>query len=592
MSLREPADVPYYHHIETTTTVETTAPLVAKRDSPLDLSVKTIRQSADSTALDDPENPAYSHFALASGHHQHGRHPHLHHLPYALPHPAARNHSTGAAMPYRGPPNPTHHHYPIANPLPTPAYPELGGGKFVVPNGHLRRDEAALVGRLPVSEKMTVSITYEQKQQTHHTQVNAKVSAVSHYYPLEGGAKGQLAPTLPPLASLSGVDVRAGVISSALAPLAQPQPLPPASSPASLLSTKVSATISAAVSSKKRPCKYDEAPPVPPPKMPCSGSSSQDWRENVSKEIDNRINAYTAMKARVEKEERQHTTTGNDGYRVKAPVAQPPKVVPEVDNRLAQLNYHQPPMAASTSKGGFGQHRPPSHSPKSPFIPYAEAQHHRQPHLQNLQEQQLQQKAQHKLPVQTIQMHHSPQQWYSTNASPAMVQRPPSSNIFAHSGSASRSASPYKPPVYQEVQPLPFSKSGLDGCNDLKIIEKVENPKLREQEQHRHPLPSFQHLPTMSFPQKSKSSASPHQQLPSIDNRYLENRIESKDARKEVNVVSADRKFLPAKDKSEPQSRESIKASVLAHPRFRTKAELKQVSIFVIFVCSGLLISV
>lgn len=452
-------------------------------------------------------------------------------------------------------------------------------------NGQLRHDEAAMVGRLPVSEKMTVSITYEQKQQTHHTQVNAKVSAVSHYYhqPLEGAAKRQLAPTLPPLASLSGIDVRAGVISSALPSLAPPpQPLPPASSPAALMS-KVSATISAAVSSKKRPCKYDEAP-VPPPKISCSGSS-QDWRENVSKEIDNRINAYTAMKARVEEEERQLPTTGNEGYQMKLPVSQPHQAVPEAESRVIQHNYQQPLVAASTSKGGFNQQRPPSHSPKSPFSPYVDQQQPHLPHMQEQQQQQLHHKAQHKLPVQTIQMHHSPHQLYQTNANSGMQPWLPSSNVYAHSGSTSRSASPYKPSVYQEVQPLPFSKSGLDGRNDLKIIEKVENPELHRQDQQRHPLPSFQHLPTMSFPQKSKSSASTNQQLLSIDNRYLENRIDNNDVtRKEVNTVSTDSKFHPGKDKSEPQSREAIQASVMAHPRFRTKAELKQVSIFVVFM--------
>lgn len=592
-SSREPVDVQYIQRIETTTTVETTAPLVAKRDSPLDLSVKTIRQSADSTALDDPENPAYGHFALTAGHHQHGRHPHLHQLPYAsvaLPPAAARNHSTSAALtPYGGPANQTRHplHYAVANPLPgaAAAYPEQGGGNFVLNNRQVCRDEAALVSRHPVSEKMTVSITYEQKQPTRLT----KVSAVSHYYhqPIDGCAKASRARPLPSISSMSGVNVRNSVIGSAPPPVAlPPQPLPPASSPAGLLSTKVSATISAAVSSRKRSSEYDEVPPVAAKHCRVSGGSSQDWRENINKEIDNRINAYTAMKAREEEEEeRRLTNSGNEGYRVDVPVSQSPKTVSESDNRMAQRNYPQPAAVVPTTKSGFSQQRPPSHSPKSPFSPYTEQQqqhhhqhHHRQPHPPHIQEQQNQQlKAQHKLPVQAIQMHHSPQQWFS----PATAQRPPSSSIFAH-GSASRSASPYKPPVYQEAHPLPFSKSGFDGRNDLKIIEKIENPKVREQDQQRHPLPSFQHLPTMSFPQKS--SASPHQQLPSIDNRYLENRIVNKDAaKKEVVIANTDTELHPRKDESEHQSKEAIKASLLAHPRFRTfrtKAELKQVRVF------------
>lgn len=553
VSPREPADVQYYRCIETTTTVETTAPLVAKRDSPLDLSVKTIRQSADSTALDDAEN-AYGHFALA--HHPHARHPHLPQLPYVSVAMSPRNHSAGAASAaYGSAANQARQpaaHYSVA---PAAAYAEPPAN-FVVKNGQLRREDA--LGRHPVSEKMTVSITYEQKQQSVRTQVNAKVSAVSHYYPQEGVAKSNR-PTLP-VAEPSGSTAE------------QSQSLPPAASPAGLLSTKVSATISAAVSSRKRPSKYDEIPPS----SVKSARGGGDWRENINKEIDNRINAYTAMKAREEEEERRSGIAANDGYRAEAPVSQPPK---EPESRA---NSYQTMAPASK----FSQQRPPSHSPKSPFSPYMEQklqihqqmqqqQIQRQQLAQHMQEQQFQQqphKAQHKLPVQSVQMHHVPQQWYPT-VNPPTAQRPYPSSDYAHSN---RSASPYKAPVYQEAHPLRFSKSGFDGGNDLKIIEKIKNPKGYE-EQETQPLPSFQHLPAMNFPPKSKPSA--HQQLPSIDNRFLENRLDSNICRKEPKVATAaDNEPQPRKDKSEHQSRESIRASVLAHPRFRTKAELKQVS--------------
>lgn len=487
---REPVDARYYVNRR----LEATAlqsPAV-KRDSPLDLSVKTIRQSADSTAHDDPENSMYNHHLQNAGYsiapHMRpveGRHSHLPpQLPYAnlataaVTLPNVHNHSSNSAFSaiQRQP------HYPPVN---APVYPPEAPSPYRVSNGQLVPVEDAAL-RHPVSEyrneKMTFSFTYEQKQQMHRTQVNAQVSTVrfSQYYQPNDAAKpknnGQ--PTSQPYLPDKS--------------FASPSPQPKLPSNGT--------------SRKRRAIPETPTAPVKNPRV------SLEWRENIDKEIENRLNA--CMKAR-EQEERASKSTHVESYR------EPPQV---------------PSNADSVLRSNLEKERD-LHT-KLPFTQYLE-----------------QHKAQHKLPVQPIHPHPHHQWYRQPNAQqypnmqpykPAMSPRPPEHRV-----------------VYQDNHVVKFNETNFEQ-RDLKIIEKVENKHLETLEQR--PLPPFR---AFSMQPSSPYSPSHHER----DTKVLIERRSETDTPPASGSADED-----------SQSRAALMASALAHPRIRTKAELKQVSFLIEFL--------
>lgn len=468
-SNREPVDARYYvnRRLEA---AAMQAPAVTKRDSPLDLSVKTIRQSADSTAHDDGENSMYNHhlqnatYSVAP--HQmrpaEARHPHMPQLPYAnvataaVSLPNVHSHSSSAFSATQRQP-----HYPPANPTSAVYPPEQA--PYRVNNGRIPED------RHPVSEyrneKMTFSFTYEQKQQMHRSQVNAEVSTMrfSQYYQNDTNKK----------ATQQYTSMNQMLPEKNLQPHSPPGKPPPLT-----------------VSRKRRAFNETPTPTPTPASTPTPTKNprvSLEWRENIDKEIENRLNAYT--KAR--EQEEQASKSPHD--------------------------YREPsqPHEGSVLRSNLEKDKesPRQHIAKLPFTQYLE-----------------QHKAQHKLPVQPIQAypHH---QWYN--------QRP----------SQYPNMQPYKPPLpAHEAHAVKFNKTSFES-KDLKIIEKVENVKTQEQ----RPLPPFK-----AFSMQQPAPYSP------------EERIKSE---KFQNETETNRKAEMGKG----QSRAALMASALAHPRIRTKAELKQV---------------
>lgn len=453
-----------YRRIETTSAIETAqppppSPAVSKRDSPLDLSVKTIRGVPDSTAHDDAEAAAaatYSqHYPVAA--HQplrigEARHPQMPQLPYATS--GVRN---TAVASFNGTSRPATHYYPET------AYNSLA-------NGQLAED----VQRMPVSEIrneiVNVSITYEQKQQVHRTQVNAQISATQYshqYYRLpESNAKLPQPP-----------------VNHMLAPPGETNHLSPA--------------ISAPATHPRKRRLTPTAEIAHPPKNP----RASDWRESIEKEIENRLNAYTTKKAREREEERQLASNKNN------------------DNSYQNNN----------SEGSAFMTREP---PRTAFSPSVVA---KLPKAQQQQSSSWQhpQKAQHKLPVQPVQMHPLTQQWY-----------PPSQQ---------------RSYPYDNTQARPSFADAHSRPSELKIMQKIENAV----QQKPLPLPSFQ----MGFAQKPPTSAEGA------------NKVITETREKEKSEISAAKFALELKKEKdeEAQARAALMASALTHPRIRTKAELKQV---------------
>lgn len=541
-SQREPLDVRYNYRRVESTALESAAN-VPKRDSPLDLSVKTIRQSADSTALDDPESSYGQHFPLAA--HQslrnEGRHAHLPQLPYAsaVAISSVRNHSNSIQNRQFVMPNP-----------PSVSYQEINSG---LKNGQLR-DE---LSKHPLSqyknEKMTVSITYEQNQETQHTQVNTQLSSLkysSHYYQqTERKLKNSRTPHLMSVdhGSKNVSHVHPTETNNISASVAQ----------TSQMTTSVR---------KRRPIGNEISSPIKAPRV-----ISQGWRENINKEIENRLNAYTSMKAKEEEEKLLNLASrNNDSYRSNALPQQNNQLRDDKEsvrsailkNEKEQLDQYRQTSALSSqtsAKPSSGYPLQQTHSSTTlPFPQYLEQQQQQQ---QQQKQQQQQLKAQHKLPVQPIQLHHSHQQWYQNNV--LSHQRPLSTNSLL--------SSPCKPSVFHDSQALQFSQIDYNNRNDLKIIEKIENPKITN-EGEKKPLPPFRALPLMSFsPQTSKSTPPP----PPLDERLQETRgVEIK-----LEQNSSDSEFSSSHKEKEGQSKAALMASAKAHPRIRTKAELKQVSV-------------
>ncbi len=513
VSQREPTDLLYYRTTEPTAVIDN----VVKRDSPLDLSVKTIRQSADSTAHDDPDNSVYGQpFAHASG-----RLPHLAQLPYpqVAGLPAVRNHSPGNS--FNTSQSRQTQQFSMSTSVSVP-YPE--GPPYVL-NGQLHKDR----NRHPVSEyrneKMTVSITYEQEKQVHRTtQVSSMQYAQYYHHPSDGNPKSARP---PPLAAtpdrvnpnpMISPDVNHGAVP--VASKAVPNVLP----------------------RKRKPTNDVSSSPLKNPRI------SSEWRENIDKVIENRLNAYTTMKAK-EEEERQQLKVKNDSYRDPSPhrnllskdLELRRSSTSSTPPQQQQQQHPQLPPVAKTNSSYAAQ---PTHSPKLPFGQYAEQSP----------------KAQHKLPVQPVQSLHPHQQWYHNNA-----------HLQPRGGAPTLANSPYKQPVFTD-HTLQFSRLPYDSRVDLKPIEKIENPKLADVPEHQKPLPSFGVLPTLSFPNQSKSPAVGE---PFVGRHTVEVKTERNTPDVELSSISP----LPRKERSENQSREALMASALAHPRIRTKAELKQVSV-------------
>lgn len=449
------------------------SPTASKRDSPLDLSVKTIRQSADSTAHDDSENSIYNHHLQNANYpatqqmRPEARHSHLPpQLPYAnlataaVSLPNVHNHSSSAFSATQRQP------YPPANPSPAVYTPETPS--YRVNNGV--QEDAAI--RHPVSEyrneKMTFSFTYEQKQQMHRTQVNAQVSATrfSQYYQNDAARAKPVQQLSQQYTSMNQL-----IAEKNFTPTAQAK---------------------AQNSAARKRRAYNETP-TPPMKNP---RVSLEWRESIDKEIENRLNAYTSQKAREQEEKAKNVP---DGYR---------EQVPSNTESVLRSNLEK-------------DTREP---PKLPFTQYLE-----------------QHKAQHKLPVQPIQAYPH-QQWYQ--------QKPHLSNQYPNT-------QPYKPrsESYQDGHALKFNKTSFES-GDLKIIEKVENVK---HDQEQRPLPPFRAFSMQSPDTYSQEGAAadsvPHAKLKKCF-------VESETTRKS----------------DQDQSRAALMASALAHPRIRTKAELKQVN--------------
>lgn len=523
ISQHDHADGVYYkYRLVENAAVGTTPPtVVMKRDSPLDLSVKTIRQSADSTAHDDIENAAaYSQHFVNNAHPSlrvQGRHSHLPQLPYtSVGLPSGGNTFNGIQS--------REMRCSSASSVDKMTSGYAAVAQYAPKNGQVSEN----VSRLPTisdfrNEQVTMSITCEQKQKVHHAEVNAQSMQYSHYHhAMDTKARG----SLPGEYSIENTN-------HDISP--KTNHLPP---------TTIHPKLSSGIDSfprKRRPT------PTESPSLLKTPRVSTEWRQRFDKELENRLKEYENKKAREEKEKLLATKEENKSCS-NATVVQHIDVVPEkiltclgeVDEHLKSQNCS--PVVKQEQLRESSEHTRPQCPSKPPFMQYLEQQ----------------QKAQHKLPVQPIQLHHSSQQWYQQGSQRSLAQ-------------ATCRSSQYKPSSFPGAHQTAFTKL-YDNRSDTKNIQNTNNSKSVNSEKQR-PLPPFKALPLkIGFPSKSS--------LISVIDERVQDMCPKEDDRESV---LRDEEYVSSafsKEKiDEHQSTAALMASALTHPRIRTKAELKQVSI-------------
>lgn len=423
-------------------------------------------------------------------------------------------------------------HYPTPPQIPSNALPAVYTPEMATPywNGQMQdpHDKAVAIAHPPVSEfrreKTTFSVTIEKEQQIHRTQVNAEVSSMrfssSHQFyqhpndiaaaKLKAASASPSQPPYPNFASLTNAQTKPALP-------AAPSPTPN--------------------SSRKR--KAIEPPPAAasPMKNP---RISLEWRENIDKEIENRLNAYTTMKAR-EQQEKETSKVGpaaspspRESYRdiVPSSVASPSPL----SSRMPQATPSpQPPAIESVLRSNLEKDRDRNSPSGANSFP---------------NNQYLEQKAQHKLPVLPV---HPFPQWY------AGQQRAPANSAMQ----TFKSPRSDQHPAYPNHHAVKFTKSNFE-TRDLKIIEKVEL------KQEQIPLPPFHAFSTM---QNAPSPNATQYNNERVHKPSAEHDVPASDKFDVLEKVNVDKKDV----EDDGQSRAALMASALAHPRFRTKAELKQV---------------
>lgn len=523
ISQHDHADGLYYKYrlIENAAVGTTPPTVVMKRDSPLDLSVKTIRQSADSTAHDDIENAAvYSQHFINNAHPSlrvQGRHSHVPQLPYtSVGLPSGGNTFNGIQS--------REMRCSSASSVDKMTSGYTAVAQYAPKNGHVSEN----VSRLPTisdfrNEQVTMSITSEQKQKVHHGEVNAESMQYSHYHHAMN-TKARV--SLPGECSIENANHELSLKTNHLPP------------------TTIHPKLSSGIDSfprKRRPT------PIESPSLLKTPRVSTEWRQRFDKELENRLKEYENKKAREEKEKLLASKEENKSSN--ATVVQQIDAVPEkiltclgeVDEHLQSSNCS--PVVKQEQLRQSSEHIQLQCPSKLPFMQYLEQQ----------------QKAQHKLPVQPIQLHHSSQQWYQQGPQRSLAQ-------------ATCRNSQYKPSSFPDAHQTAFTKL-YDNRSDTKNIQNISNSKSVNSEKQK-PLPPFKALPLkIGFPSKSS--------LIHVIDEPMQDMCPKENDRE---TVLRDEEYISSafsKEKiDDHQSTAALMASALTHPRIRTKAELKQVSIF------------